>query len=101
LEASALSLRRVPLDAILLDPANVRLHPERNLEAIRASLQRFGQAEPLVVQRSSQRLIAGHGRVQAMRELGWTEADIVEVDADDVTATALGIALNRSGELAT
>jgi DNA modification methylase len=35
-----------------------------------------------------------------MRELGWSECDIVEVDVDEVTATALGIALNRTGELA-
>jgi DNA modification methylase len=96
-----LSIRRVPLDAIHADPANARQHPERNVAAIKASLTRFGQAEPLVVQRSTQRLIAGHGRVEAMRALGWTEADIVEVDVDDTTATALAIALNRSAELAT
>jgi DNA modification methylase len=96
-----LAIRRVALDAIHPDPANARLHPERNLEAIKASLRRFGQAEPLVVQRSTQRLIAGHGRVEAMRALGWTEADIVEVDVDDTTATALAIALNRSAETAT
>jgi ParB-like chromosome segregation protein Spo0J len=88
------SIRRVPLDAIHPDPANARLHPERNVEAIKNSLRRFGQAEPLVVQRSTQRLIAGHGRVEAMRALDWTEADIVEVDADDATATALAIALS-------
>jgi DNA modification methylase len=35
-----------------------------------------------------------------MRELGWTDCDVVEVDLDDVQATALGIALNRTGELA-
>ena len=96
-----LSIRRVPLDAIHPDPANARLHPERNVAAIKASLSRFQQVEPLVVQRSTQRLIAGHGRVEAMRALGWTEADIVEVDVDDTTAAALGIALNRSAESAT
>ena len=30
------------------DPANPRAHPEGNLDAIVASLRRFGQAEPLV-----------------------------------------------------
>jgi hypothetical protein len=40
-----LSIRRVALDAIHADPANARLHPERNLGAITASLRRFGQAE--------------------------------------------------------
>lgn len=95
-----LKIRRVPLDSIYEDPANARVHGERNLAAIVASLQRFGQAEPLVVNARTGRLVAGHGRLQAMRKLGWREADIVEVDMAEIDATALGIALNRSGELA-
>lgn len=95
-----LTIRRIALDTLHGDPANARLHGERNLEAIRASLARFGQAEPLVVQRSSQRVIGGNGRLLAMRELGWTQADVVELDLDDTQATALGIALNRTAELA-
>jgi DNA modification methylase len=35
-----------------------------------------------------------------MRDLGWRECDIVEVAVDDLAATSLGIALNRSAELA-
>jgi DNA modification methylase len=97
---STLTVRRVPLDALHPDPANVRVHDERNLEAIQASLARFQQVEPLVVQRSTGRVIGGNGRLTAMKALGWTEADIVEVDLDDTQATALAIALNRTAELA-
>lgn len=93
-------MRRVPLDSIREDPANARLHPERNLAAIRSSLARFGQAEPLVVQLKTMRLIAGHGRLAAMRALGWTEVDVVEVDLSPTESTALATALNRSAELA-
>jgi DNA modification methylase len=95
-----LTIRRVSVESLHLDPANARQHGERNLESIRSSLQRFGQAEPLVVHKGSGRVIGGNGRLAAMRELGWSECDIVEVDVDEVTATALGIALNRTGELA-
>jgi DNA modification methylase len=93
--------RRVSLDALHLDPSNARHHPDENLDAIVGSLQRFGQAEPLVVQKATGRIIGGNGRWVAMRKLGWTEAEVVELDVDDLTATALGIALNRTGELAT
>ena len=96
-----LTVRRVPLASIHEDPANARLHPERNLDAIQASLRRFGQAEPLVINSRTQRLVAGHGRLAAMRRLGWKEAEIVEVDLTELDATALGIALNRSSESAT
>ena len=70
-----LEIKRVPLDSLYLDPANTRTHGERNLEAIVASLQRFGQAEPLVIHRGSGRVIGGNGRLVAMQKLGWTECD--------------------------
>ena len=95
-----LSVRRLSLVSIKQDPANARLHGPRNLDSIADSLARFGQAEPLVVNARSGRLVAGHGRLAAMRKLGWTEADVVEVDLAEIDATALGIALNRTAELA-
>ncbi len=97
---SNLTIRRVALSALHPDPANARSHDERNLASIAASLKQFGQAEPLVVQRSSGKVIGGNGRMSAMQAMGWTECDVVELDLDDTQATALGIALNRTGELA-
>jgi DNA modification methylase len=95
-----LSIKRVALSTLVSDPANARLHGEENLDAIAASLRRFGQAEPLVVQAGTNRVIAGNGRLAAMLKLGWKECDVVEVPVDDLNATALGIALNRTAELA-
>jgi hypothetical protein len=95
-----LAIRRVRLDDLHQDAANVRLHDRRNLDSIIASLKQFGQVEPLVVQRGTNKVIGGNGRLAAMREIGTVEADVVEVDADNLTATALGIALNRTASLA-
>jgi DNA modification methylase len=91
---------RLPLDALHPDPANARTHGERNLEAIRASLATFGQVEPLIVHAPTKRVIGGNGRLAAMRALGWTHADVVELDISDTQATSLAIALNRTAELA-
>jgi ParB-like chromosome segregation protein Spo0J len=99
-EPQGLAIRRVSLASLHNDPANARSHDEQNLAAIKASLQRFGQAEPLVVHKATGRVIGGNGRLVAMRTLGWTEVDVVELDLDDLQATALGIALNRTAELA-
>jgi DNA modification methylase len=98
--AAPLRVVRLSLDALVPDPANARLHGQVNLDAITASLRRFGQAEPLVVQAGTRRVIAGHGRLAAMQALGWTEADVVELEVEGTDATALGIALNRSASLA-
>jgi DNA modification methylase len=95
-----LAIRSVSLDSLHQDPANARAHGERNLEAIKASLARFGQAEPLVIHKGTGRVIGGNGRLVAMKALGWTECDVVELDLSSIDATALGIALNRTAELA-
>jgi DNA modification methylase len=96
-----LQIRRVALDALHPDPANARQHNDANLSAIEASLRRFGQVEPLIINAATKQIVGGHGRLAAMRSLGWSECDIVEVDLNSIDATALAIALNRSAELAT
>lgn len=92
--------RRVSIDEVFEDPANARTHDAANLSAITGSLRAFGQVEPLVVQRSTMKVVGGNGRLKAMRALGWTEVDIADADIDNASAAALGIALNRSAELA-
>jgi hypothetical protein len=90
----------VQIDSLVPDPENPRTHDERNLQAIKASLQEHGQVEPLLVQKSTNMVIAGNGRMQAMKLLGWSECHVVIVDVDDIQARKLSIQLNRSGELA-
>lgn len=91
---------RVPLELLEPDPHNARSHPDHNLDAVKKSLEAFGQVEPLVVQSSTSRVIGGNARLACMLELGWIEADVVMVDLDDDQAKALGVALNRTAELA-
>lgn len=95
-----MNVERVTLESLNEAARNPRQHNEKNLEAIRVSLDRFGQVEPLVVRRANREVIGGNGRLGVMRSLGWSEADVVFLDIDQPTADALGIALNRSGELA-
>jgi hypothetical protein len=78
-QLGAVEHKTVPLSEIHEDTANARRHPEANMSAITASLRRFGQVEPLIVQKSSQRVIGGNGRLAAMRSLGWTHCRIWEL----------------------
>jgi len=95
-----LKIKRVPLKDLHADPANVRRHGERNLEAIAASIKQFGQVEPLVVQKSTGKVVGGNARLQVLYHQNTKMADVVELDVDDTQAAALGIALNRTAELA-
>jgi hypothetical protein len=84
----------VPLDSIFEDMANANVHDEADVTSIMAKLAYFGQVEPLVVQASTRKIIGGNGRLHAMRRLGWTECWASFEEVDNVTATAMGIALN-------
>ena len=94
-----MKLESVPLSALSFDPANLRKHGRRNLDAIKASLRRFGQQKPIVVDAKGI-VLAGNGTLAAAQELGWTEIKIVRTELAGTQATAFGIADNRSAELA-
>ncbi len=90
----------VDVASLTEDPQNARKHDRRNIEAIKNSLKAFNQVEPLVVQRSSRKVIGGNGRLQAMKELGIDTVWVHFVDLPDDKAKALGIALNKTASLA-
>lgn len=94
-----LLVESVPTDSLHQDPANARRHPERNMAAIKASLARFGQQTPLVVDAHGI-VRKGNGTLQAAIELGWDRVDIVRTPLAGSEATAYAIADNRTGELA-
>ena len=90
----------VPIGDVNIDTANVRIHPEHNIDSIRASMARFGQRVPIVVQKQGMVVRAGNGRVVVARGLGWSHIAAVVVDESAVEAAAYGLADNRTAELA-
>jgi len=95
-----MNVKTVGLESLVPDSENPRKHDDRNMDAIISSLKAYGQVEPIVVQQSSNMIIAGNARVQAMKKLGYSDCQAVMLDVDDVVSRKLSIALNRSGELA-
>ena len=94
-----MKIKQTEVSKLTEDSDNVRAHTERNIDAIKKSLQRFGQQKPIVVDTSG-RVIAGNGTLRAAEELGWNKIDTVETHLTDDDATAFAIADNRTAELA-
>jgi ParB-like chromosome segregation protein Spo0J len=94
------NITQKPISELTLDPKNARKHSDKNLKAIAASLEKFGQRKPIVVQKGV--VLAGNGTLEAAKSLGWTEIAIAEVpdEWDLDTAKAYALADNRSAELA-
>ena len=92
-------LETVDISEISQDPANVRKHSDRNLEAIAASLRAFGQQKPIVVDKRGV-ILAGNGTYEAAKRIGWDKIQITRTDLSGTLATAYAIADNRTAELA-
>lgn len=88
-----MQIETVPIDAAIPDPENERLHPDRNIEAIKASLARFGQQTPIVV--DAQGIIRkGNGTWTAATEacgpVDVPEMDEIEADQPEIVHPASG-----------
>ena len=93
-----LNVESIAIDSVSQDPANVRKHDERNMESIIASLRRFGQQTPIVIDAKGI-VRKGNGTLQAAKQLGWTTIDAVTTELSGAEATAYAIADNRTSEL--
>lgn len=95
-----MQVETVGIDTLVHDPDNARTHSSRNLQAIAASLKKFGQRRPLVVHGDT--VIAGNGTLTAAKELGWKKIAVTQVPEDWTVdeARAYAITDNRTAELA-
>ena len=90
----------VPISELNFDARNARKHGEINLNAVKGSLEEFGQQKPIVVVRDGMKVIAGNGTLEAAKMLGWDEISVTFTDLDEVRAKAYALADNRTSELA-
>lgn len=67
---------------------------DKEYQKIRASIEEFGFADPLVVN-ADMTIIGGHQRLNVATDLGYTEVPCAVVDVDKTREKALNIALNK------
>jgi ParB-like chromosome segregation protein Spo0J len=83
------------------DPANPRVHSKKQIRQIARSIESFDFNVPILIDRDN-KVIAGHGRLLACRELGCTEVPTLCLDhLTAAKARAFMIADNRLTEIAT
>lgn len=79
---------------------NARKHSRRQIQQIAASIRQFGFVNPVLIDAES-RIIAGHGRVEAAKQLGLTEIPTIRIEhMTEAQRRAYIIADNRLAELA-
>lgn len=80
---------------------NVRNHSQKQIKEMKRSLEKFGQFRPIVVDETNT-ILCGNGLVTAMREMGYTEADVLKYEhLSDKDKKKLMIADNQIASLGT
>ena len=74
-----LQVRNIAIAALKPRPTNPRTHSKKQLKQIADSIREFGFVNPVLIDGEG-RIIAGHGRVEAAKLVGMTEAPTVRVD---------------------
>ncbi|MDP2366142.1 MAG: DNA methylase N-4, partial [Ignavibacteria bacterium] len=78
---------------------NPRKHPDKQLQQLQGSVKTYRYSKgSIVVQKGTNKVLAGHGMLTALKAEGFTEVDVIEADLTDDLANAFLIADNRLGE---
>ena len=94
------TLTQERIDALVPWSANARTHSKKQIRQIAASIETFGFTNPVLID-GAHRILAGHGRVAAARQLGMTEVPCVQLaDMSEDQKRAYVIADNRLAEKA-
>ena len=73
-----LKIEYIPLDSIKPYKRNAKLHPQEQIEQIKASMREFGNIDPIGIWHNE--IVEGHGRYIAARELGYSAIPVIRLD---------------------
>jgi DNA modification methylase len=91
----------LPIERLKPDPTNPRQHSKKQIRQIADSIDSFGFNVPVLVD-ADLKVIAGHGRLLAARQLGFAEVPTISLEhLTPEQARAFAIADNRLTEIAT
>lgn len=89
-----MNVETIEISQLSADVANVRTHGESQISKLMASLRRWGQTLPLLVD-ANNLVRVGNARLEAMLRLSWTKCKIVRMDLSPTEWVALSVADNR------
>jgi ParB-like chromosome segregation protein Spo0J len=71
---------KIPLEQLTPDPHNAKDHPQWQIEQIKNSIEQFGNLDPIGVWGDNNLIVEGHGRYEALKDLGYHEAECIRLD---------------------
>lgn len=83
------------VDKLVPYEKNAKRHEPAQVQKLVALIQRYGWTQPIVVQKATGSIIAGHGRRLAALEMGLKKVPVNVLDVTDEEARALRLSDNR------
>ena len=59
---------------------NAKIHTQEQIEQIKKSIEQFGMNDPIAVWGEENLIVEGHGRLEALKELGYDEVECIRLD---------------------
>lgn len=69
---------------------------DKEYQAIKNSIESFGNIEPIIWNKRTGNIVGGHQRYKILKEQGVTETEVVVVDFDETKEKAANLALNKA-----
>lgn len=90
--------KKMKLDELVPNDRNPRRISDAALQKLTSSIERFGFAAPIIAQKGTNLVLAGHQRLKAAEKAGVTTAPVLLIDLEDEEALAYTLADNRLAE---
>lgn len=99
LKDTTLRIEYIPIEKLTQNKKNARAHHADDIQCIKNSIEQFGMCDPIGVWGDDNIIVEGQGRLQALKELGYTKVPTIRLDfLSDEERRAYGIAHNKTAE---
>lgn len=95
-----LSIEYININNLKPYEKNARKHEKADVSAIKASIEEFGMCDPIGIWGENNAIVEGHGRLMALKELGYEEVPCIRLDfLSDEQRRAYALAHNKTAEM--
>lgn len=95
-----LSIEYININNLKPYEKNARKHEKADVSTIKASIEEFGMCDPIGIWGENNVIVEGHGRLMALKELGYEEVPCIRLDfLSDEQRRAYALAHNKTAEM--